>query len=143
LEFNPNFALALAFLGCPLASRGANEEAIRSAERALRLSPADGLVSAYASFAMVFAHLAAARYSDGVIWARKLIDKQPENLMANYLLVAAAAMQKDEAAAAEAFVTVLRLRPDFSLTWVSANTPLTGAIAQRVIEGLRRAGVPE
>jgi len=51
LDFNPNFALALAFLGCPLAVRGAVEEAITSAERALRLSPADGLVSAYASFA--------------------------------------------------------------------------------------------
>jgi hypothetical protein len=33
---------------------------------------------------MVFAHVAAGRYADGVIWARKLIDKQPENLMANY-----------------------------------------------------------
>jgi tetratricopeptide (TPR) repeat protein len=84
LDLNPNFALALAFLGSPLAVRGADEEAIRSAERALRLSPADGLVSAYASFAMVFAHVAAGRYADGVIWARKLIDKQPENLMANY-----------------------------------------------------------
>jgi tetratricopeptide (TPR) repeat protein len=65
LDFNPNFALALAFLGSPLAARGADEEAIMSAQRALRLSPADGLVSAYASFAMVFARLAAARYADG------------------------------------------------------------------------------
>jgi hypothetical protein len=87
--------------------------------------------------------VAAGRYADGVIWARKLIDKQPENLMANYLLVATAAMQKDDAAAAEALVTVLRLRPDFSLTFVSGNTPLTGEVAERVIEGLRRAGVPE
>jgi hypothetical protein len=59
------------------------------------------------------------------------------------LLVATAAMQKDDAAAAEALVTVLRLRPDFSLTFVSGNTPLTGEVAERVIEGLRRAGVPE
>ena len=35
LGFNPNFALGHAFLGCPLATRGADEEAIRSAERAL------------------------------------------------------------------------------------------------------------
>jgi hypothetical protein len=59
------------------------------------------------------------------------------------LLVAAAGMQTDDAAATEALVTVLRLRPDFSLTWVRGNTPLTGEIAERVIEGLRRAGVPE
>jgi adenylate cyclase len=143
LDFNPNFALALAFLGCPLAVRGADGEAIRSAERALRLSPADGLVSAYASFAMVFAHFAATRYADGVVWARKLIDKQPENLMANYLLVAAYAMQEDIAAAAEAFASLLRLRPDFSLNWVKGSTPLIGETADRVLEGLRKAGVPE
>ena len=143
LDFNPNFALALAFLGCPLAVRGANEEAVRSAERALRLSPADGLVSAYASFAMVFAHFAAARYTDGVVWARKLIDKQPENLMANYLLVAACAMQEDSAAAEEAFASLRLLRPDFSLSWVSGSTPLIGEVADRVLEGLQKAGVPE
>jgi adenylate cyclase len=143
LDFNPNFALAHAFLGCPLATRGADEEAIRSAERALRLSPVDGLVSAYASFAMVFAHFAGARYADGVIWARKLIDKQPENLMANYLLIAASAMQKDSAATAEALASLLRLSPDFSLTWVSGTTPLIGEVADRVLEGLRTAGVPE
>ena len=143
LDFNPNFALAHAFLGCPLATRGADEEAIRSAERALRLSPVDGLVSAYASFAMVFAHFAGARYADGVIWARKLIDKQPENLMANYLLIAASAMQKDSAATAAALASLLRLRPDFSVTWVSGTTPLIGEVADRVLEGLRTAGVPE
>jgi class 3 adenylate cyclase len=49
-------------------------------------------------------------------------------------------MQKDDAAAAEALVTVLRLRPDFSLTFVSGNTPLTGEVAERVIEGLRGRG---
>ena len=143
LDFNPNFALALAFLGCPLAVRGANDEAVRSAERALRLSPADGLVSAYASFAMVFAHFAAARYADGVVWARKLTDKQPENLVANYLLVAASAMQEDSAAAEEALASLRLLRPDFSLSWVSGSTPLVGEVADRVLEGLQKAGVPE
>jgi predicted Zn-dependent protease len=100
-------------------------------------------VSAYASFAMVFAHFAAARYADGVVWARKLIDKQPENLMANYLLVAASAMQKDSAAAEEALARLLLLRPDFSLGWVSGTTPLIGETAERILEGLRKAGVPE
>jgi hypothetical protein len=91
----------------------------------------------------VFAHFAGARYADGVIWARKLIDKQPENLVANYLLIAACAMQKDSAATAEALASLLRLRPDFSLTWVSGTTPLIGEVADRVLEGLRTAGVPE
>jgi TolB-like protein/class 3 adenylate cyclase len=143
LDFNSNFALAHAFLGCPLATRGADEEAIRSAERSLRLSPLDGLISAYASFAMVFAHFGAERYADGVVWARRLIEKQPENLMANYLLVAASAMQKDSTTAAEALARSLRLQQDFSLAWVSSTTPLIGEVADRVLEGLRKAGVPE
>ena len=99
-------------------------------------------VSAYASFAIVFAHFAAARYADGVVWARKLIDKQPENLMANYLLVAVSAMHKDNAAAEAAFADLLRLRPDFSLSWVTSTTPLIGEVADRVLEGLRKAGCP-
>jgi tetratricopeptide (TPR) repeat protein len=143
LDFNPNFALALAFLGCTHAARGAHEEAIRSAERALRLSPFDGLVGAYASFAMVFAHFGAGRYTESTVWACKLIDRQPENIMANYLLVAAASMQKDGAAAAEGLANLLRLRPDFSLTWVIGSTPLTGNLAEKINEALRSAGAPE
>jgi tetratricopeptide (TPR) repeat protein len=143
LDLNPNFALALAFLGCTRAARGAHEETINAAERALRMSPVDGLVSAYASFAMVFAHFSATRYADGVVWARKLVDKQPESLMANYLLVAATALHKNRAAAAEPLATLLRLRPDLTLSWVKGNTPLTGNVAERVVKGLRTAGVPE
>src|SRR5207253_1683860 len=85
LELNPNFALAHAFLGSPLAARGAYEEAIRGADQALRLSPSDRLVAAYASFAMSFAHLAAGRYADGMVWAHRIIEGLPENLIANCL----------------------------------------------------------
>jgi hypothetical protein len=60
--------------------------------------------------------------------------------MANYLLVAAAALNKDDVVAAEALVTVLRLRPDFSLTWVRGNTPLIGEVAERVIRRAAESG---
>ena len=92
---------------------------------------------------MVFAHFGAGRYPESAVWGRKLIDKQPENIMANYLLVAAAALQKDSAAAAETLATLLRLRPDFSLKRVMGNTPLTGDLAASIVKGLRSAGVPE
>jgi len=143
LELNPNFALAHAFRGSPLAARGAHEEAIKSGEHALRLSPSDRLVGAYASFAIGFAHFAAEHYADGVVWAHKIIEKQPGNLTAYYLLIAAAALQGDREAAAEALATLLRLRPDVSLAWVSESTPLAGEMADRLLEGLRKAGAPE
>jgi hypothetical protein len=52
-------------------------------------------------------------------------------------------MQGNLTAAAEARGTLLRLRPDFSLTWMNENQPLTGEMAERLSEGLRKAGVPE
>jgi tetratricopeptide (TPR) repeat protein len=143
LELNPNFALAHAFVGSPLAARGAYEKAIESAEHALRLSPVDRLVGAYASFAMGFAHFAAGHYEDGVLWAHRLIERQPENLIAHSLLIATVSMNGDAKAAADALATLLRLRPDFSLAFVSETARLTGEMLEGFLRALRSAGVPE
>jgi adenylate cyclase len=143
LEFNPSFALALSFLGCTLAVQGAHEEANTSAERALRLSPVDRIVSAYASFAMVFACIGAERYADSLQWARRLVEQQPGNVMANHLPVAAAALNNDDATVEELLPTMAKLQPDLSLAWVKDNTPLAGVVADRVLAGLRKAGMPE
>ena len=59
------------------------------------------------------------------------------------LLTAALAMEGDLTPAAEARGTLLRLQPEFSLTWMTENTPQTGELAERLCEGLRKAGVPE
>ncbi len=142
LELNPNFALAHAFLGSPLSARGAHEEAVKSAEHALRLSPGDRLVAGYASFAMGFAHFSAARYSDATIWAHKILERQPESVVAHCLLIAAEGMQGHTEAATEALGTLFRLRPDFSLAWADETVPLAGEILQRLLDGLRRAGAP-
>ena len=36
-----------------------------------------------------------------------------------------------------------QFRPEFSLAWMAENQPLTGELAERLREGLRKAGVPE
>jgi len=46
MELNPNFALAHAFLANALILQGAHQEAVESAEHALRLSPRDRHVGA-------------------------------------------------------------------------------------------------
>jgi len=143
LDLNPNLALAYAYLGWPLAIRGADEEALRSAEHALRLSPGDPLVGAQASYAMAMAHFIAGRYLDCVASARTTIERYPEYVPAHYVLIAALAMQGEMAATAEALATVLQLRPDFSIAWLDKNMPWTGDIRVRLLEGWRRAGVPE
>jgi tetratricopeptide (TPR) repeat protein len=142
LEFNPNFALAHAFLGLPLAGVGAHQEALDSAKQALRLSPKDPLVFSFAARAMASAYFAAENYSDGVVWARRVMERHPELVFPRYLLIAAAALQGDIPTAAEARATLLRLRPEFSLAWASANTAFAGEMLERLLEGLRRAEVP-
>ena len=143
LELNPNFALAHAFLANVLATQGTHQEAVNSAEHALRLSPRDRLVGLYASLAMTIADFAAGRYPECVTWARNMIEKSPEHLAGHFYLTAALAMGGELTAAAEARDTLLRIRPEFSLTWMNENMPPTGELAERLREGLRKAGVPE
>jgi TolB-like protein/class 3 adenylate cyclase len=143
LELNPNFALAHAILGLPLAYRGAHGEALESAERAMRLSPNDPLVGRQAWHTMAFAEFAAGHYAECVAWARKMIERYPAHLRPYQVLIAAAALQRDTLTAGEAMTDLLRLRPDFSLTWMGKNVPLTGDIRERLLDGLRKAGVPE
>jgi len=105
--------------------------------------PRDRLVGTYASLALAQAHFAAGRYSECVTWARNMIEKSPEHLAGHFYLTAALAMGRELTAAAEARDTLLRIRPEFSLTWMNENMPPTGELAERLREGLRKAGVPE
>ncbi|MBV8133070.1 MAG: tetratricopeptide repeat protein [Alphaproteobacteria bacterium] len=143
VELNPNFALGHGALGLPLALHGAQEEAISCAEYAQRLSPNDRLVGAYSARAIAFAHFTAGRYAECAACARYAIDKSPEDLPRNWLLTSALAMLGEMDAAAEARATLLRLQPKFSLAWMAENVPFIGEPAERLREGLRKAGVPE
>jgi adenylate cyclase len=143
LGINPNFALAQAHLGLPLALKGVHEQALDSARRALRLSPRDRLVGTYAALAMTLAHFAAGNYPECVSWAEKMVEVTPDDLRGYLNMTAAAGMQGDNDAAAEARAKLLRVRPEFSLTWMNENLPPAGEVTERLREGLRRAGVPE
>jgi len=107
------------------------------------LSPRDPLVDRQASHSLAWQHFAAARYADCVTWARRTIERYPGHLPRYYALVAAAALQGDSVTASEALTVLLQLRPDLSLTWASQNMAPSGDVLDRLLEGLRRAGVPE
>jgi adenylate cyclase len=143
LELNPNFALAHALLGASLSARGAHQEAIDSALHALRLSPSDRSVGMFASLALMGAHFGAGRYAECVTWARTAIERSPEHIGGHQYLIAVLAMEGDMSAAAAARDTLLRLRPEFSLAWMRENLPVTGETAERLRDGLRKAGVPD
>ena len=145
LELNPNFALAHAFLATTLSNQGAHQEALGSAEHALRLSPRDRPVGVYASMAMANVHFAAGRYSECVSWARSLIEKSPGFLAGHIFLTATLALEGDLTAAAEARDTLVRLRPEFSLAWMTENLPfpISGEQSERLHNALREAGIPD
>ena len=143
LELNPNFALAHALVGLPLAVQGAHDDAIASAEHALRLSPSERLVGVYALHAMTVVYFGAARYADCMSCARRVIERSSDHIAAHYLLIAAAAIQGDTTVAVATRADLLRLRPDFSVGWLSENFAYSGEIGERLLDGLRSAGVPE
>jgi TolB-like protein len=120
LELNPNFALAHAFSAMPLAFQGLHQEAIDSAERALRLSPNDRTVGLYAWLGSAIAQFAVGRYAEAVDSARRAIENAPGHLGPRPFLTAALALCGDMTAAAEARDALLRLRPGFSLAWILA-----------------------
>ncbi len=143
LELNPNFALAYAVLGLPLAIHGGHEEAVKIAGHAIRLSPNDPLIGYYASLATTSAHFTAGNYAGSVASSRHMIERYPDRQWGYYYLIAAAEMQKDTVTAREALATVLRLRPDFSLAWLREDMACAEEVGERLLRSLRRAGVPE
>jgi hypothetical protein len=52
-------------------------------------------------------------------------------------------MQGDMNEAAEARDALMRLRPDYTLTLVTQNSPATGKLAECLRECMRKAGVPD
>jgi TolB-like protein/class 3 adenylate cyclase len=143
LKLNPNFALGHAFLASPFNLKGEHETAIEYAERALRLSPQDRLVGAYAAQSIALAYFLLGRYEESVRWASDLIEKSPGHILGHVTRIAALAVRGDAVSAAAARDALLRLRPDISVTWVAENLPLAGTIAEKIYDALRQAGVPE
>lgn len=143
LELNPNFAVAHAHLALVLAIHGSHKAAAKAATHALRLSPNDLTVGVFASVAMAAAHFAAGRYTEAMAWARNTIERSPEHPPAHFLLIASAAMQGDLPAAAEALGALFRVVPNLSLTWMRQNTAYVGEVGDRLLGGLRRAGLPD
>ena len=143
LQFNPNFALAYGALGQALAAQGKHDAAAESAEHALRLSPGDPLVGGRAAHTIVFARFAAGRYAEAIALARPMIERYPEFLPFRYVLIAALGMEGDAEVAAQALADLLRVKPDFSMAWLHENMPWAGDIGGRLLEGWRKAGVPE
>jgi TolB-like protein/Tfp pilus assembly protein PilF len=146
LELDPNLAFAHAMMGLHALHLGQGEETEGHVLEALRLSPLDAFAFAWCTIAG-FAKNSLGRYEEAISWLRRGISRNSTFPMAHFHLGSALAHlgRMDEArAAAEAG---LALDPTFNLASFRAaelsDDPYYFAWRERLIDGMRIAGVPE
>ena len=137
---NPNSWLAWEQRGQTFNCTGNFEEALRSFERAVRLSPLDPfLFGNYTHIGLALIGLG--RFDDALVAAKKALRKNKTYSSTYRCLAAALAHLGREAEAREAAAGLLELDPNFRISeWVARNGL---SRHQMYIDGLRKAGVPE
>lgn len=135
VALNPNSAIAWSYRAFVYIYAGISDEALRSYEQTLRLSPLDPM--RYFVIAMIgLAYLGLGRFDEAVIEARKSIGQHPDFMPAHCCLASALAHLGKKAEAAGILEQVRRLRPDFRVPRHTNHWPAL------YVEGLRKASPP-
>jgi len=137
---NPNAAFAWGLRGWAYRVAGKPEEAIRSFERAVRLSPFDPLLFVRLT-GMGVAFVGLSRFDDAVAAATKALSQNRTFAAAYRCLTTALAHLGREAEAREAAACLLELEPDFRISEWAARSGRRHD-DQMFIDGLRKAGLP-
>ena len=140
VALNPNSFRAWEERGWAYITAGQPEEAIRSFERRIRLSPFDPLL--FATFAgMSVAFIGLGRFDEAVSAAKKAVRQNPLFPFTYRCLASALAHLGRKAEAGEAVAGLLELEPDFRISERVARGDVLGL--RLYIDGLRKAGLPE
>ena len=143
VELNPNFAYGYSFLGAALACSGRGDAAVATIDRAVRLSPRDLLRDEFDLF-YAFAHFQKGDYARAADFAASAVSLRPGHAYPCRILAASSALVGDLQRAAAALAEILALTPGFNLAQaVSQNVYKRDEDRARLIDGLRRAGLPE
>lgn len=141
LRMAPNSASVLFLSGWSRLYAGDWRAAAAQVERAMRLSPVDPLTF-YFLAALSGAHFTGERYAEAADCARRALHGSPAYLTAHRLLAASLARLGHLDAAREAVAALLAAAPGETLGGVAANSATRGAVRERYLDGLRRAGLP-
>jgi adenylate cyclase len=135
---NPNSWIAWEQRGETFNVTGNFEEAIRSFEHAIRLSPLDPfLFVTYTSMGLAFIGLG--RFDEAIVAAKKALRKNPLFSGAYRCLASALGHLSREVEAREAAVSLLKLEPNFHISeWTAGRWR-----SEKYVDGLRKAGLPE
>ncbi|MBR0800638.1 adenylate/guanylate cyclase domain-containing protein [Bradyrhizobium jicamae] len=138
IALNPNSFHAWHGRGTVYRIAGFPEEAVRSQNIAIRLSPVDPLL--FQSFnVMGLALIELGRYDEAVQAAKRALRLNPSFLPAHYCLTSALANLGQDAEAQESAGRLLELDPGFTISARVAGR----ARSKWILEGLRKTGLPE
>ncbi len=143
---NPNNVTAHANRSFWLMFLGRSEDGFAGLETALRLSPRDPIVPWWQfNFCHLHAHLA--QWEQAIEWCNKAHAGAPENWYPLVDLAAANAWAGHDKEAKEAAAQLQKVYPGFTVqTWAGihwTDDPTFNAQYARIVEGLRKAGLPE
>ena len=139
VALNPNSYLAWNCRGQVYRLAGLPEEAVRSFERAIRMSPIDPRLH-QSLVGMGMASVELSRFEEAIAAGKKALRQNPSYAGAYRCLAAAFAYLGRDAEAREAAARLLEFDPAFTL---SAFIARGQSNAKLLIEGLRKAGLPE
>jgi adenylate cyclase len=140
VALNPNSSNAWGCRGWVHRIAGLPEEALRSFERAIRMSPLDPMLHrSLLGMAMAFIELR--RFDDAIDAAKKALRQNPTHSAGYRCLACAFAHLGRGAEAREAAALVLERDPAFTISAYIARGGQSNA--KLLIEGLRKAGLPE
>jgi adenylate cyclase len=140
VALNPNSHPAWSCRGWVYRVAGLPEEAIRSFQRAIRMSPVDPrLHLTFAGIGMALIDLG--RFDEAIVAGKKAQRQNPSYSPAYRCLASAFAHLGRDAEAREAAARLLEVDPAFTISsWIARGGQSN---AKLLIEGLRKAGLPE
>jgi len=139
VALNPNSFNAWHYRGWVYRVAGLPEEALRSFERAIRMSPVDPrMYLTFSGMGMAFIELG--RFDEAIVVGKKAQRQKPYSSAYRCLASAFAHLGRD-AEAHEAAARLLEVDPSFTISdWIARGGYSN---AKLLIEGLRKAGLPE
>jgi adenylate cyclase len=127
---------------------GRAAEALAPVEKAIRLSPRDPELYVW-YFVLCHAHTHLARDTSAIEWCNKSIATGKTFWFAYVDLASAYAWRGQKAEAAAAVAELLKLRPGYTVQTLeqegsgASDNPAFRREYQRIVEGARKAGLPE
>jgi len=140
VALNPNSFNAWHYRGWVYTTAGLSEEAVPSFERAMRVSPVDPLLCrSFTGMGMAFIELR--RFDEAIVAGKKAQRQNPSYSPAYRCLASAFAHLGRDAEAREAAARLLGVDPAFTISaWIAQGGRSN---AKLLIEGMRKAGLPE